>query len=183
MKFQVTIKGICPLLQHRFLEGTLTAPKQRKGDKGLTEKDKREIASNYLYEDRNTGKLCVPSIHIESAMQKAASEFRIKGGGKKTYKDLIKAVCFVFPEFIPLKNQKWEVDERAVVNASTRGRVMSYRPRFDEWELDFTLEVNDDRADAETIKEILTYAGLYKAVGAYRPRFGRFEVKKIKQID
>lgn len=180
MKFKVNIKGIAPLLQHRFSEEKLTQVKKRSGDKVLGEKEKKELASQYLYLSK--GKVCQPSSHIEGAMIKAASAVGLSGSGKKTYKDLIKASCFVFPEYIPHKNQKWIVDSRSVVNPSTGGRAMSYRPRLDNWELEFTMEVNDDRADENAIKEVLTLAGLRNGVGAYRPRFGRFEIIKFKQI-
>lgn len=180
MKFNVTIKGICPMLQHRFSEEKLTQIKKKTGDKVLSDIEKRAVADQYLYKNPK-GKVCQPSSHIEGAMIKAASSIGLAGAGKKTYKDLIKASCFVFPEYIPHKNQEWTVDSRSVVNPSTGGRAMSYRPRLEEWELDFTMEVNDDRADAEAIKEILINAGLRNGIGAFRPRFGRFEVVKFKQ--
>lgn len=180
MKFQVTIKGICPLLQHRFAEEKLTQIKKKSGDKALNDDQKKEIASQFLYLQGK--KVCQPSSHIEGAMIKSASAVGLSGAGKKTYKDLIKASCFVFPEYIPHKIQKWEVDGRSVVNQTTGGRAMSYRPRLENWELDFEMEVNDDRADAEAIKEVLRLAGLRNGIGAYRPRFGRFEITKFKQV-
>lgn len=180
MKFDVEIQGICPMLQHRFSEDKLTNIKKKSGDKKLTDDEKRELARQYLYLDGKT--VCQPASHIEGALIKAASSIGLAGAGKKTYKDLMKAGAFVFPEYIPHINQKWTVDSRSVVNQNTGGRAMSYRPRLEDWKLKFNLEITDDRADSEAIKEILTIAGLRNGIGAYRPRFGRFEVTRFKQV-
>lgn len=180
MKFKVVIKGLAPMLQHRFSEDKLLSVKKASGDKRLTEEEKKKVASQFLYMDK--GKLCQPSAHIEGAMVKAASDVKLSGSSKKSYKDLVKGAVFVFPEFIPHKNQKWVVDERSVVNPTTRGRAMCYRPRLDDWELSFDMEVNDDRADEHAIKQILEIAGTQKGIGAYRPRFGRFEVASFKKV-
>lgn len=131
MIFKVTIKGIAPILFHRFSEEKLTNVKKKSGDSKLTDEEKRDRAKDFLYLDSKK-KISTPSSHIEGAMAKAASEIKLSGSGKKTYKDLIKATCFVFPEYVPHKNQKWEVDSRSVVNPSTGGRSMCYRPRLDD---------------------------------------------------
>ena len=182
MKFDVEIKGICDLLQHRFDEAKLTGGRGKiSGDKTIGEKEKRAKAEAFLYLD-NKGKVCQPASHIEGAMVKASTQFKMQGAGKKTYKELVKGGVFVFPELIVQKNQKWDVDARSVVNPTTRGRSMCYRPKLSDWSLGFTMEVNDDRADEEVIKQILEHAGSYIGIGAYRPRFGRFEVTKFTKV-
>lgn len=180
MKFDVTIRGLAPLLMHRFAEEKLTKTKTRSGDKKLSDDARREEAKQFLFV--HDGKIVEPAMHIEGALTKAATELRLSGSGKKTYKDLIKSSCFITPEYIVHPNQNWTVDSRATVNPTTRGRSMCYRPRFDNWELSFQMEVLDDRADPQALKEILTIAGLRNGIGSYRPRFGRFEVTKFTEI-
>lgn len=181
MKFDVKIKGIAPMLMHRFNEDKITGIRKQSGaDKVMDEKTKREAASKFLFV--HNGKLVAPAVHIEGAMIRSASELRLAGAGKKTYKDLLKAALFVSPEQIIHKNQKWEVDGRAVVNPTTRGRSMCYRPRLEDWSLEFQIEVLDDRADPRAIHEILKLAGLRQGIGSYRPRFGRFEVISFKEV-
>lgn len=182
MKFNIEIKGIAPLLMHKFSESAITGPRgQRKGDSEKTKEEKIEAATPYLYVDAKK-KLVQPSIHIEMAMAKAATSVRLAGNGKATYKEIVQSACFIDEEYIQHKNQKWTVDARSVVNQATKGRIMSYRPRLDDWCLNFTLEVLDDRADPRCIKEVLTIAGLRKGIGSYRPRFGRFEVTKFQEL-
>jgi hypothetical protein len=181
MKFNVEIKGLCPLLQHRFNEDTLITPKKKTGDKRLTEAEKIEVAKQYLYTD-GKGKVCQPASHIEGTLIKASTQFKMVGAGKKSYKEIAKGGIFVFPEMIIHKNQKWTVDSRSIVNPTTRGRSMCYRPRIESWSLEFVIEVNDDRADEQVIKQMLEHAGSYIGIGAYRPRFGRFEVTKFQKV-
>lgn len=180
MKFDIEIEGIAPLLMHKFSEEMITKIKAKSGDKKLDEDEKREQAKQFAYFSK--GKLVQPAMHIEGALIKAATELKLSGSGKKTYKDLMKAAAFVSPEMIPHENQDWTVDSRAVVNPTTRGRSMCYRPRLDKWKLAFQLEVLDERADANAIKEILTISGLRNGIGSYRPKFGRFTVIKFKEI-
>lgn len=182
MKFEVTLRGICPMLQHRFSEDALTGVKSAgSGIKNPNEAQKRTIAESYLYKN-SKNKLCVPANMIEGSIISASGEFKLAGAGKKTYKEMAKSSMFVFPEMIELKDQNYTVDVQSVVTPATGGRKMCYRPRFNEWEISFVLEVTDPRADVDTLKMILETAGLRKGIGSYRPKFGRFEVIKFDEV-
>ena len=174
-KIEVSIKGIAPLLQHRF--------HVEEEDPKWTEltgfKDYSEDVLKALYVDGD-GVIYQPADHIWGAMCKAASNFKIPGKGKKTYKDLIKSACFVYPDVIPHNLQTWEVDRRPVV--IQRARIVRERPRFDAWELDFEIHVMDKQLPVDAVKKILDHAGNYNGIGDFRPRFGRFTVTKYKEI-
>ena len=79
---------------------------------------------------------------------------------------------------------KDEIDVRPVVIKSTKGRIPRRRPIFKNWSLKFTIEYDEDEISAETIKEILDYAGRRVGIGDFRPEnggpFGRFMVTKFK---
>lgn len=174
MKVYVTIKGICPLLQHRF-----TTPEE---DPKWTEqsglRDYSKDVQKALYADEK-GEPYQPADHIWSSMVKAAVNFKIPGKGKKTYKDLIKCALFIHPDAIPHKIKEWEVDRRPVV--IQRARIIRERPRFDKWELSFEVDVIDEQLPVEVVRKILEYAGNYVGIGDYRPRFGRFMVTEFKE--
>jgi hypothetical protein len=59
-----------------------------------------------------------------------------------------------------------------------RNRVMRTRPRFPEWSLRFTLQVITDVINSENVKMALETAGLYIGIGDYRPRYGRFRIRR-----
>ena len=179
-KFKVEIVGIAPLLQARHLtpeeeQKMLARESSKKAKvKDLTDKEQFEM---HAY--RNSKKQFVqPSEMIEAAMVKAATNFKLEG--KKTYKDVIRGGILIEPELIVHKNQKVETDARWGRNKNTGGAVWVVRPRFDKWSLEFTITLlQDERVAPEMLKEILTYAGMYVGVGAWRPKFGRFEVTKF----
>lgn len=173
-KVQVSIKGTCPLLQHRFIVDT--------EDSKFTEqtglKDYSGDVLKALYAD-DKGNPYQPSDHILGAMIKAAVDYKIPGKGKKTYKDLIKSACFISPDCIPHRLPKWETDRRPVV--VNRSRIVRERPRFDEWELDFELHIVSNELPVDVCHRILENAGVNKGIGDFRPRFGRFLVTKFKE--
>lgn len=66
---------------------------------------------------------------------------------------------------------------------------MVYRPKWNTWEAEFTLLVDDDIKNGitlDTIENIINYGGRYLGVGSYRPEhtgeFGRFELESIEEI-
>ena len=132
------------------------------------------------------GTIYQPSVHFISTMKKAGAKYQIPGQGKLTYKNLIgSGAVLVTPDAIPHKNQQYEIDVRPVVVPSTKGRVARKRPVFKNWSLKFNIEFDSDEISAETIKEILEYAGTRVGIGDYRPEkggpFGRFMVTSFKE--
>jgi hypothetical protein len=180
-KFNVTIKGISPLLQARHPN-----PAEEEKIRLISGKDKKKKVSEKeqfdIHAYRNDkGKFVQPAEMIEASMVKAATSFRMEG--KKTYKDAFKAGLFIDPVEILHKNQKFVPDGRWAQNVSIRGAVWVVRPRVDEWELNFTVNLLlDERIPGELVKEVLQYAGMYIGIGAWRPKFGRFEIVKFEEV-
>lgn len=182
---KVEIKGISPLLQHRFPD---VGEQEKKSKKRTGSPDYSEDVYMALYCEKLThdedGKYVAegiyqPASHIEGALIKAAVNFKISGKRGKTYKDLVKACVFVKPDAIAL-NEDWEIDKRPVV--IQRARIIRARPKFEKWSLSFDIEIHDDQLAIEVLKEILDYAGTSVGIGDYRPRFGRFMVTKFKEV-
>jgi len=174
-RINVTIRGTAPLLMHRFDDGQDIHQVKKSGK----QYDKKTDAENALYKDEK-GNVVHPSIHIETAMIRAATNYKIPGQGKKTFKDAFKGGVFVEPRLIPHKIPKWEIDLQNVV--VQRSRVIRARPRFDEWELDFTILNIDERITPNIIKDILIDAGKFYGIGDFRPRYGRFKVIKFEPV-
>ena len=176
MKIHIEIQGIRPLLMNKFPDETFEAEAKTKTRIGAVKSDdpKEKL---YILPD---GTIYQPAEHILRSMVKAATNFRVGGKGKKTYKDIILSSTIISPECIPHKNQRWTIDKRSVVIPATRGRLMRLRPRFDKWSLEFDLELLEAQIDEEAVKKILDYAGSNVGIGDYRPRFGGFIVTQFK---
>jgi len=174
-KINATICGISPLLQHRFDDTQSTTDAKKQG----RQYDAQTDAENALYKNEK-GEVCQPSSHIENTMIKAATDFQLAGKGKKTYKDLVKGSVFIEPLLIPHKIQDWVIDKQNVV--IQRSRIVRARPRLDNWELSFTINIIDERLTPSIAKQILEEAGQSRGIGDFRPRFGRFKVKKFEVV-
>jgi hypothetical protein len=174
-RIEVTIRGIAPLLMHRF-EGNQGESTPKKSG---TQYNNQEDAKRALYTNKD-GDIVQPGLNIESAMIQAAVNYKIPGQGKKTYKDAFRGGIFVEPRLIPHKIPKWEIDLQSVV--VQRSRIMRARPRFDDWELEFQILNIDERITPAIIKSVLADAGKFIGMGDYRPRYGRFEVVRFEPI-
>lgn len=177
-QFKVRIQGTRPLLHH--------APNGlgEKQERGKKEYIPEEEAAKVLYTNRD-GRIVQPSLHVLKSMEKVASDF--KSSGKKTYKAYILAGLCISPFEIPLldadtnEEPEYEVDSKPVVVG--KARVIRSRPRFDNWALDFNLDILDPMIPAQVAKEILETAGKFQGIGDYRPLYGLFSVESFEPVD
>jgi len=177
-KIKCCIKGVAPLLQHKMtLETELQLASKTKRRVGQAKLDNPE---DYLYKINDM--ICQPSEHILQAIIQRLSGYKRQRRGKKTYKEIGIGALNITPEFIEHKNQKWVIDSRTVVIPATRGRSIILRPKLEEWELEFTIEILNDDLPIEVVKSALDDAGREGGLGDYRPRFGRFIVTEFKEV-
>jgi hypothetical protein len=166
----VHVKGVKPLLQHSTY--AMTLPKNKKVKS--SEHDPIEEAALCLYKNE-AGKMCVPFMHILSAMRKAATNLKKGGAGKKTLKDFVFSGLEITPDLIELDTQSYDVDIQMVRIGTSR--VPRARPLFKKWELDFKITIKDEQTwDAGTVRQVLEEAGKYQGIGDFRPLYGTFEV-------
>lgn len=189
-KIEARIRGTAGLLQHAFGQSSMDSL-QENAKKQTGTPDYSLEWMDTMYTDRQ-GLLVQPASHIEGAMQKAASSFKMKGKGGKTWKDPVKAYCYVLPDFIPhLRNGECVPAPTAdLLNGATEylsvsvmrvkvQRAAVARSRLlvaPGWELAFTMEVQDEQLRPEVLETVLQEAGRAVGIGDYRPRYGRFEV-------
>ena len=178
-KIDVSIKGVAPLLQHKMsIEIEAQLASKTKKSVGQSKGDNPE---DFLYKVGD--KICQPAEHILQAIIKRLSGYKIQGKGKKTYLEMGKGSLNIIPDMIPHKIQKWEPDSRTVVIKATKGRVVRIRPKLNDWELDFTIELINEDLPIEVIKSALDDAGREGGLGDYRPRFGRFIVTSFQEVN
>jgi hypothetical protein len=190
---EVVIEGITPLLMNRFHEeaqqktegGTSMAVN---GDRGTP----REQAAPKVYADAK-GRPMIPGPNIFSCIVETGKYHKV---GKKQVttgrSSLIPAGISVMEIEAPLSHPKgetpaWEVDSRPIVNPATKGRRLSHRPRFDEWRVGFTLDVDAGMFDPKFVRQLVDDAGTRVGLGDFRPDrkgpFGKFKVVKWEMVD
>lgn len=179
-----TIKGIAPLMQHRYPMPELSTL-SKGGKKSTGAVDYTQEWRDYFYAT-DDGEIYQPSSHIEGTLVKASVNFKVTGKRGKSYKDLIVANIIVDPERI-LHGMKvpeeldTDADKRLYIDMRpvivNRARVPRMRPCFKTgWELSFDIQVGDDEIQPELLQDILALAGKTVGIGDYRPKFGRFNV-------
>lgn len=141
----------------------------------------REVAERKLYKDNKTGELFIPGNMIFACIVVAGTFHKVGKSKMTTQKSsLIPAGLSITNMICPLTCPSWEVDSRAVVNPSTGGRIMAHRPRFDEWECEFELDVDASMFNEKTVRILVDDAGKKVGLGDFRPSrrgpFGRFSV-------
>jgi hypothetical protein len=181
MLINVEIQGISALLCNRFHDAAALAVENgtsavHGGKKGTP----REQCELRLYRD-TTGHCVLPGPNLFRSIIDAGTF--IKSGKSKITtmrSSLVPAGVALLELELPIAPGKWEADSRAVVNPSTQGRMICHRPRFDEWRVKFTLDIDTTLFSPATVRELVDLAGSRIGVGDFRPArkgpFGRFKV-------
>lgn len=186
MLIKATICGVSPLLCNRFTDAAAQAVSSNTSSVMHGQKPApREQAQARLYLD-SKGKPVLPGTNLMRAIVNAGSF--VKSGKSKLStqrSSVIPAGMSVVEVELPIAGGKWEVDSRSVVIPSTGGRIMCHRPRFDDWRVSFTLEVDETMFSEAIARELLDLAGKRIGVGDFRPErkgpFGRFRVDAWKK--
>ena len=177
-KIKVVITGTTPLLINRFRD-TQIEGKSKKRTGAMSESDIEEK----LYIVDKT--ICIPSVYIKNCIVEASKQFKIIGKGKATYTKIVASTTDINPFMIELKSGKYEIFRISAVNPMTKGRMMTQRPKFNKWSMEFEIHLNDPAVDISVINEILEHSGKYVGIGDWRPEkkgmFGKFMITLFKK--
>jgi hypothetical protein len=181
----VTIEGVTPLLCNRFTDASLIGngtSSAFKGDRGTP----MEQATAKLYTNTE-GKYVIPQPNLFRCIIDAGTFFKAGKSKVTTQKtSIIPAFVGIHGIELPLRHKEpWTVDSRGVVIPSTGGRIACHRPVFNDWAIDFTLEVEADQLPVKLLREIVDAAGKRIGLGDFRPArkgpFGKFAVTAWKE--
>lgn len=189
-KLTVEIEGIVPLLlcNNRLsnpLDKEAKAHKKVSSKRKKTDEDYEWLAQHewlmalYLNKD---GDVIIPDVMLEASITNGAKESR---KGKQFQSG------FMVSESAKLKNPNTgrfykldtiqddpnHIDMRTV--RVQRASIMRARPVFNEWSLEFNAYYDESIIDIGEVKDAIRVAGTMKAIGDYRPKFGRFKIINI----
>lgn len=186
-RYTVSIKGKTPYMQHRMDDQSLEEwEKNRKLiiERNDVAKEDNVRAEFHSYSDKDG--FYIPSEHIRGALINAGAMVKSKvGNSRKSMKNIVAAMFFIEEECLRLPKE-YVIDKRSAVNKNIKARVICVRPKWMNWKVEFTLNVDNDTITEQTIKEIIKNAGNYIGIGSYRPTnngmFGRFSMESFKAI-
>jgi len=167
------IKGIIPYKFSRPFEAEKT-PK--------TDTEKRKNAMDGVYQD-DKGLLFVPPRQIKGVILTGVRLLKLKteGSVQRTY-DLIKALCYIKPEEIPMMNGNKRLKESDVqlvkVPCKTKMNEMIWKYNAiipQDWSCEFKISIHE-MLEMKLIVRALEAGGFMMGIGGGRPDHGRFEV-------
>lgn len=191
-RIEVELTGDSPMLHHRFTEAEFFNLLGLNKTKKKLEKEyrtPREIADQYVYQNKKG--YYIPATYITTAFRETAADYK-QTNSRRSIKAIAAGVFRAEDMEITLLHPKtskpltkYEVELRKATNHQ-RGAVATCRPRFDEWKIRTTFELEDDLLSPETAQLILNDAGRRCGVGSFRISkggpFGRFRVTLFKEI-
>ena len=82
-------------------------------------------------------------------------------------------------------NAMFEVEgpKRHQLSAFTKRGVFVNRLCFQQWKTKFEVMLNDEMMDLETFRRCVNTAGKVEGLGTWRPRYGRFDVTEINELE
>jgi hypothetical protein len=179
---ELTIQGQTPLICNRFTDAAqMSATNGTRGTLRGGSKTPRQEAEERLYIGHD-GKPMIPQPNLFRCLIDGGKFFK-NGKSKITTQksSLIPSCVEVDGVEIPIRHKEpWTVDTRAVRIPSTGGRILCHRPRFDDWELDFTVMLDTDEMSESFFRQIVDKSGRAIGLGDFRPDckgpYGKFAV-------
>ncbi len=190
--YTAKIKGLSSLLQHAFEAGGALDAKGQSRTIALQDELPRDQAARFVYRTGKNG-VFVPGAAIARLLREAGASHKMKGS-RKSVKWIVPAGCIVTDDELILcdakgkacKDDDFEVDSRPVVIPATKGRIMRHRPRFDNWSLMVTMEIDTEVIPSELIHQLLEEGGRRLGLGDFRPEkggsFGRFAIVSWNEV-
>lgn len=183
MKIDVKIEGVTPLICNRFTDAAAeSATNGTRGSSAAQDRGTpREQAQPKLYIGLN-GTPTIPQPNLFRCLIEGGRFHKIGKAQVTTAKASMLFSCMdIEGAEIEIKHKEdWRVDTRAVRIPSTGGRILTHRPMFDDWALEFTVDLDETILGPKLLRTIFDDAGKRVGLGDFRPQtkgpFGRFVV-------
>lgn len=184
----ITLTSRQPMLQNALTEAALDSLPGGSGkieQPKVKEMDYKDRADLVRYRGAND-EYGVPAECLFAALVHAGRFVKFEGKRNISTAEMSMVPGFltIGEEFLAFKNQghdSWTVDKRRAVNPATGGAMCVIRPRFANWELDVTVEVNHAGGiKLEQVRQLFETAGRESGLGDHRKKgsFGRFTIAK-----
>ena len=187
---KVEIEGIVPLLLcnprlSNPLDPETKAHKKISGKRKKTDEDYEWLAQHewdmalYLNEDQE---VILPDLNIEACIINGAKDNR-RGTQFKSSLLISESAKLKNPstgryyKFDTIRKDEKHYDTRMV--KVKLARIMRTRPVFNEWGAEFEVHYDENILDEGEVKDAIRIGGALKAIGDYRPKFGKFKVVSI----
>lgn len=191
---KVTIEGMTPLLLHNPRLANPLDPESKKhkevsGKRKKSDEDHEWLLKHnwemgfYLNKEEE---LIIPSHMLEACIVNGAKDFKMGTQFKSTFMVLSDALLVdpntgrTYNMKQMYKHQDKFMDVRAV-KLNGKSTVMAARPVLENWTLEFEASYMEEKINYDDVTQAIENGGKYKAIGDYRPKFGRFQVMEVTE--
>lgn len=195
MRVAVHVTGISPMLHNAVSNETLLGLLDKTGKKSKTAANPtpRELAASKVHTLAD-GRPHVPARMMMACLIKAGQYIRLDGQRQLSTatSTIIFGVLAIedieLPLYAPAEQTPaaWEVDLQFGRNPGGKEGVCICRPRFDQWELRMTVEIDQSQLPEVRVRELFDIAGKRSGLGDFRPAcrgpYGRFGVTRWEPI-
>lgn len=196
-----TLASKSPLLMNPMTDETLDelfagsgARKARKTD--ITQE---QVAANRVIRENGdpNGKIGIPMEYLMAALVYAGKfvKYDARKNMSTTAGSLVPSLISLDEMFYPFKNQTpaagqenlWVIDKRRGVLKANGVAVAIIRPKIMSWEIDVTVEFDEDEINESKVRAVFEAAGKFAGLGDFRPAckgpFGRFTIKEWAVVE
>lgn len=189
LKYQAT--GVATLLMHSDVTANPLHPltkelkaltsKRKKTDEDYERIAKAEFIAS-LYWKKESG-FFMPAKNIDATLLTSAKMFKL-GVIWKQGAFVDTDASFVFPHAKLSPEDLYEYDGMLYRDMQTvkigTAKTVRCRPAFNSWSFEFTIILDEAKLNERQVDEIVENAGRYVGICDYRPRYGKFNVTKVK---
>lgn len=187
-----TIRGLTPFLSHNgqmadpqneWTRALKTATlKKKKTDRDYDEIARIEFMGGLYVNDK--GEPCMPGENIEAMILAEAGRNKMK---REVKAGVISDGLFPIIYDGPRNAEKLWLRRKDFAFSKTirnqMSRVVRTRPIFREWSLVFDVEVIEEVINRSRVEEFVRAAGGVIGLGDWRPKFGRFELESVEEVN
>jgi len=164
-----------------------------------TDITQEQVAANRVIREDNdpNGKIGIPMEYLMAALVYAGKfvKYDARKNMSTTAGSLVPSLISLDDMFYPFKNQTpangqdnlWLIDKRRGVLKANGVAVAIIRPKIMNWEIDVTLEFDQDEINESKVRAVVEAAGKFAGLGDFRPAckgpFGRFTVKDWQVVE
>jgi hypothetical protein len=189
--FQVSIQGVDSLIFNKMPDLSISKTEKAAREKVDPIENERNTWREKLYVD-DAGMVIMPGENLHECLKEGCKYWgaRIAGEGKKSYTDLVSSaiICENLPFEVHMDDTERIIPFGKAVNGNpSRGKtsgskVYKIRPLMRPWGGSFKIHVFDARLSVEVLKTIISYAGMFRGMGDWRPVYGRFNLIELVKI-
>ena len=167
------LESVCPLLMDKWNDES----------KAKTDDEYREEAMQKIFRDEK-GNISIEAKAVEAVIKAGSSEIGKKMAAKKN-RQMVSAGVFIKPLFLNIGKKEPDCIKKDIVTRKGQGdkvtRVPTYRPMFNEWTVKGKIDLIG--VEPSFVRQALEVGGLKYGLYGYRPKFGRFIVRKFIEVN